>query len=58
MFTDEELSRFRELYLLHHGTLLSEEEALAIATPLSECFKAIAKPFIRPYNAKEKQNDE
>ncbi len=53
MFTNDEMNHFRELYLLHHGTLLSEEEALAIATRLIECFKAIAKPFIRPYNTEE-----
>jgi hypothetical protein len=53
MFTDDEMNRFRESYLLHHGTLLSEEEALAIATSLIECFKAIAKPFVRPYTMEE-----
>lgn len=53
MFTENELSKFRELYLNHYGTLLSEEEALAVATRLIECFKAIAKPFVRPYNTEE-----
>lgn len=45
MISPEAIAEFKQIYLKHYGTMLTDEQVLDLGTKLIELFKVIARPI-------------